>query len=103
MATPMAASSDGAHLMSDGLGLHSNAATPRQRGHAAGRPRAPPSESLGAPSDDEGEGFADDQVPVRTRPTDATNIPRVEDKIGLLIQDNFETFIEGYAPCARSL
>ncbi|KAK0744216.1 putative replication licensing factor [Schizothecium vesticola] len=102
MATPMAASSDGAHLMSDGLGLHSNAATPRQRGHAAGRPRAPPSESLGAPSDDEGEGFADDQVPVRTRPTDATNIPRVEDKIGLLIQDNFETFIEGYVDAPAS-
>jgi len=74
-------------------------ATPRQRpGHpssSAGRPRAPPSESNGAPSDDEGEGFADDQVPVRSRPTDVSNIPRVEDKIGLLIQEHFENFIEG--------
>ncbi|KAK1827652.1 MCM2/3/5 family-domain-containing protein [Podospora conica] len=94
MATP--ASSDGAHLMSDGLGLHSNAATPRQRGYGSGRPRAPPSESLGAPSDDEGEGFADDQVPTRARPNNAVEIPRVEDKIALLIQDNFESFIEGY-------
>jgi len=92
----MAASSDGAHLMSDGVGLHSNAATPRQRG--SGRPRGPPSESLGAPSDDEGEGFADDQVPVRSRPTDAANIPRVEDKIGLVIQEHFENFIEGWEP-----
>jgi len=54
---------------------------------------------MGAPSDDEGEGFADDQVPVRARPTDIANIPRVEDKIGLLIQEHFESFIEG---CANS-
>ncbi|KAK3358588.1 MCM2/3/5 family-domain-containing protein [Lasiosphaeria ovina] len=94
MATPMAVSSDAGYLMSDG------ARTPRQRAPApapsAGRPRAPPSESLGAPSDDEGEGFADDQVPGRIRPTDAHNIPRVEDRIGLIIQDHFENFIEGY-------
>ncbi|KAJ4294748.1 MCM DNA helicase complex subunit mcm6 [Collariella sp. IMI 366227] len=47
-------------------------------------------------SDGEGEGFADDQVPVRARPTDPANIPRVEDKIGLIIQESFESFIEGY-------
>lgn len=97
MAAAMAASSDAGFMMSDGLGR--GAATPRQRqfqpSSSAGRPRGPPSESLGAPSDDEGEGFADDQVPVRSRPTDITNIPRVEDKIGLLIQDHFENFIEG--------
>jgi DNA replication licensing factor MCM6 len=46
-------------------------------------------------SDGEGEGFADDQVPVRARPTDPANIPRVEDKIGLIIQETFEAFIEG--------
>lgn len=69
-------------------------ATPRQR--PSGRPRGPPTESAGAPSDDEGEGFADDQVPVRSRPTDTANIPRVDDKIGLLIQEHFEKFIEGY-------
>jgi len=84
-------------MMSDGHAM-GGGATPRQRpGHpsSAGRPRAPPSESNGAPSDDEGEGFADDQVPVRSRPTDVSNIPRVEDKIGLLIQEHFENFIEG--------
>ena len=79
-------------MMSDGLGLSGQ--TPRQRG--AGRPRAPPSESLGAPSDDDGgEGFADDQVPVRARPTNLADIPKVEDRIGLLIQEHWENFIEG--------
>ncbi|KAK0627808.1 MCM2/3/5 family-domain-containing protein [Immersiella caudata] len=93
------ASSDAGFMMSDGFAMGS--ATPRHRGgqpsSSAGRPRAPPSESLGAPSDDEGEGFADDQIPgARARPTDVANIPRVEDKIGLLIQEHFENFIEGY-------
>lgn len=96
MSTPRALSSDAGFMMSDGLSR--GGATPRQRGlpsSSAGRPRAPPSESLGAPSDDEGAGFEDDQVPARTRPTDITTIPRVEDKIGLLIQEHFENFIEG--------
>ncbi|KAM7193163.1 MCM2/3/5 family domain containing protein [Naviculisporaceae sp. PSN 640] len=100
----MAPSSDAGFMMSDGLAR--GAATPRPRqfqpSSSAGRPRAPPSESLGAPSDDEGEGFADDQVPVRARPADISNIPKVEDKIGLLIQEHFENFIDGYieAPTA---
>ncbi|KAK5658224.1 hypothetical protein OQA88_2199 [Cercophora sp. LCS_1] len=102
MATP-SASSDAGLFMSDGLGM--GGATPRRRGppsSSTGRPRAPPSESMGAPSDDEGEGFADDQVPARARPTDVSSIPRVEDKIGLLLQENFENFIEGFieAPSA---
>jgi DNA replication licensing factor MCM6 len=101
----MAVSSDAGLMMSDGFGR--TAATPRRRpgqpSSSTGRPRAPPSESLGAPSDDEGEGFADDQVPVRSRPTDAATIPRVEDKIGLLIQEHFENFLEGYGSRTRSL
>ncbi|KAK3996175.1 putative DNA replication licensing factor mcm6 [Cladorrhinum sp. PSN332] len=94
MATPVAASSDAGLFMSDGPSR-----TPRARqfpGSSSGRPRAPPSESLGAPSDDEGEGFADDQVPVRARPTDPANIPRVEDSIGRMVQEHFEKFIEGF-------
>jgi DNA replication licensing factor MCM6 len=96
MAAAMAASSDAGFMMSDGLTRPS--ATPRQRhlpSSSTGRPRGPPSESLGAPSDDEGEGFEDDQIPGRSRPTDVSSIPRVEDKIGLLIQEHFENFIEG--------
>lgn len=99
----MAASSDAGFMMSDGLAIGS--ATPRQRhvpSSSAGRPRAPPSESLGAPSEDEGEGFEDDQIPGRSRPTDVSNIPRVEDKIGLLIQEHFENFIEGFAEIPTS-
>jgi hypothetical protein len=57
-----------------------------------------PLQSNAGLSDGEGEGFADDQVPTRTRPTDPANIPRVEDKIGLIIQESFEQFIEGSVP-----
>lgn len=57
---------------------------------------------MGAPSDDEGEGFEDDQIPNRARPTDTANIPRVEDKIGLLIQEHFESFIEGFVETPTS-
>lgn len=67
---------------------------------SSGRPPVPPSESLGlSDGEGEGEGFADDQVPVRARPTDPANIPRVEDKIGLIIQDHFQRFIEGCVRC----
>lgn len=91
------ASSDAGFMMSDGLARGAAAPRPRQfqPSSSAGRPRAPPSESLGAPSDDEGEGFAEDEVPVRARPADISNIPKVEDKIGLLIQEHFENFIDG--------
>ncbi|KFY28994.1 hypothetical protein V493_02590 [Pseudogymnoascus sp. VKM F-4281 (FW-2241)] len=61
------------------------------------RPRGPPSESLAPQSDD--EGFADDQVPVGiTRPRNIHDrpIPRVEDKVGLSVQSNFETFLEKF-------
>jgi DNA replication licensing factor MCM6 len=72
-------------------------ATPKQRSMHRGssaRPRGPPSESLAAPSDDEGEGFADDQIPGRRRRGDPSNIPRVEDRIGMAVQEHFENFIE---------
>jgi DNA replication licensing factor MCM6 len=45
-------------------------------------------------SEDGGDGFADDQVPRSSRITDPANITRVEDRIGMLVQENFETFIE---------
>ncbi|KAJ9149062.1 DNA helicase [Pleurostoma richardsiae] len=90
----MAASSDAGYLMSDAL------SRARQRNFqpssSAGRPRGPPTESLGQPSDDEGDGFADDQIPNRTRRTDQANIPRVEDTIGIYFQEYFENFLEGF-------
>jgi len=97
MATP----SDSGFLMSD----TSRVATPRarqgQRGSSA-RPRGPPSESLGAPSDDEAEGFADDQIPGRRRRGDNSNIPRVEDRIGITVQEHFENFIEEFIEAPSS-
>ncbi|KAF3767525.1 DNA replication licensing factor [Cryphonectria parasitica EP155] len=97
MAATAAMSSDAGFPMSDGLSR-----TPRQRranapsSSAAGRPRGPPSESLGATSDDEGnDGFEDDQIPNK-RPGDTQNIPKVEDKLGVLVQKHFEDFIEGF-------
>ncbi|OAA68327.1 DNA replication licensing factor mcm6 [Niveomyces insectorum RCEF 264] len=107
MAAAMAApSSDVGFPMSDApsRGISSSAATPRHRqqfhhsvSSSSARPRGPPSESLGgAPSDDEGEGFADDQVPHRARRANNEPIPRVDDKIGLAVQQYFETFIEEF-------
>ncbi|KAI1757191.1 MCM2/3/5 family-domain-containing protein [Xylaria castorea] len=95
MATP----SDAGFTMSDAASAP--ATTPKarqnQRGSSA-RPRALPSESLAAPSDDEGEGFADDQIPdhIRRRNNDPSTIPRVEDRIGITVQEHFENFIEEY-------
>ncbi|KAI1413799.1 MCM-domain-containing protein [Hypoxylon sp. FL1857] len=93
MATP----SDSGMLMSDAPSRAP--ATPKQRQFNRGssaRPRGPPSESLAAPSDDEADGFADDQIPSRTRRRDPATIPRVEDRIGLTVQEHFENFIEEF-------
>ncbi|KAL8410956.1 hypothetical protein RB596_000565 [Gaeumannomyces avenae] len=92
VATPMSMAatprSDFGYMMSDAAPRSSGARRP-------GRPRAPPSESNGHPSDDEGDGFADDQVPNRARRPDQV-IPRVEDRVGLAIQDHFQNFIEQF-------
>lgn len=93
----MAPSSDVGYMASDAPSL-APAAQKRPLGppsSSSARPRGPPSENLGAPSDDEGDGFADDQVPRSSRIPDATSIPRVEDRIGSLVQEHFEAFIEG--------
>ncbi|OTB01123.1 hypothetical protein M426DRAFT_14841 [Hypoxylon sp. CI-4A] len=92
MATP----SDSGMLMSDAP--LRGATTPKQRNFrgSSARPRGPPSESLAAPSDDEADGFADDQIPGRARRRDQASIPRVEDRIGVTVQEHFETFIEEF-------
>lgn len=95
----MAASSDAGYMMSDAMSRVGT--TPRRPtfpSSSSARPRAPPSESnIGGPSDDEGEGFADDQVPTKARRSVA-DIPRVEDRLGLTVQESFEDFIEKYEP-----
>lgn len=92
----MAPSSDVGYMMSDAPSLAAGAQR-RNLGFpssSSARPRGPPSENLGAASDDEGDGFADDQVPRSSRIPESANIPRVEDRIGLLVQEHFEAFIE---------
>jgi len=92
-------SSEAGFLTSDGP-----ARTPRARippSSSSVRAAAGPalqSESVAGISDGEAdaEAFVDDQVPSRTRPVDPANIPKVEDKIGLLVQENFENFIENF-------
>ncbi|RYO96830.1 hypothetical protein DL765_011403 [Monosporascus sp. GIB2] len=94
MATP----SDAGIITSDAPS-RATASTPKQRQFQRGssaRPRGPPSESLAAPSDDEGAGFADDQIPGRRRRGDPSTIPRVEDRIGITVQEHFENFIEEF-------
>lgn len=92
----MAPSSDVGYMMSDAP--MRAAATPKRNlgfpSSSSSRPRGPPSENTAGPSDDEGDGFADDQMPRSSRIQDPTNIPRVEDRIGLLVQEHFEAFIE---------
>ncbi|EHK96374.1 putative DNA replication licensing factor mcm6 [Glarea lozoyensis 74030] len=76
----------------------SSVGTPRPRAGrgSSARPRGPPSESVAPLSDD--EGFADDQVPTGTgRPRRKDRaVPRVEDRIGYMIQENFEEFLETF-------
>ncbi|KAF4982225.1 hypothetical protein FZEAL_2109 [Fusarium zealandicum] len=94
MATP----SDAGFMMSD-----APARTPRRNlgfpSSSSARPRGPPSENLGAPtpSEDGGDGFADDQVPRSSRIPNTADISRVEDRIGILVQEHFESFIENFA------
>jgi DNA replication licensing factor MCM6 len=72
-------------------------ATPRIVGirDSSARPGGPLSESLAPQADD--EGFADDQIPLGTnRPRNGRDRPitRVEDNVGLVLQETFERFIE---------
>lgn len=86
---------DADFMMSDAPSLAAAAQKPHPGfSSSSNRPRGPPSENLGNPSDDEPDGFADDEVPRSSRIPGATNIPRVEDRVGLLVQEHFEAFIE---------
>lgn len=89
------ASSEAGFPMSDGPSRA--ASTPRAMpfpSSSSARPRGPPSESLGAHSDIDEDGFADDQVPRSSRRTDTANVAPVEDRIGKMVQDNFQQFME---------
>ncbi|KAF9739680.1 hypothetical protein PMIN06_011224 [Paraphaeosphaeria minitans] len=75
------------------------AATPRGQFRSSSvRPRAPPSESVGAHN--EYEGFADDEIVGRgagRRPNGPrTDIPKVVDVTGETLSQRFQEFLEGY-------
>jgi DNA replication licensing factor MCM6 len=96
MAAAATASSDAGYMMSEGP--YRGGATPRQRpqqypSSSSGRPRAPPSESQGGRSDD--EGFEDDEIPTGVRKRNEVDVPRVKDRIGDLVLQHIEEFIEG--------
>ncbi|KAM3522239.1 hypothetical protein NHJ13051_005801 [Beauveria bassiana] len=93
----MAPSSEAGFMMSDApsiapahrrnLGFPSSSST---------RPRGPPSENPGAPSEDGTEGFADDQMPRTARGNGQGFVPRVQDRIGVLVQEHFAAFVESF-------
>ena len=84
-------------------GAQRNGASKITNGRGANRSSMPPSESNGALSDL--EGFADDEI-VGARGTDinrpkdpmARAVPRVVDKVGEKVAEEFENFLEQWAP-----
>lgn len=97
MATP----SDSGLMMSDAVsGTVSHRRPMGFPSSSSARPRGPPSENMGTPRNDFGDtdtdadGLADDQLPRSSRIPDTANIPRVEDRIGSIVQEHFERFIE---------
>ena len=83
-------------------GPRRNGATKMPNGRGATRSSMPPSESNGALSDV--EGFADDEIvgargTDRNRPKDpmARAVPRVVDKVGEKVAEEFENFLEQYS------
>jgi DNA replication licensing factor MCM6 len=44
--------------------------------------------------DEAADGFGEDEIPRSSRAMGADSVPKVEDKVGLLVQEHFENFIE---------
>jgi DNA replication licensing factor MCM6 len=40
------------------------------------------------------DGFGEDEIPRSSRAVGADGIPKVEDRVGLLVQEHFENFIQ---------
>ncbi|KAM3555452.1 hypothetical protein MY1884_005573 [Beauveria asiatica] len=93
----MAPSSEAGFMMSDAPSIapahRRNLGFPSS---SSSRPRGPPSENPGAPSEDGTEGFADDQMPRTARANAQGLVPRVQDRIGVLVQEHFAAFVESF-------
>lgn len=83
-------------------GARRNGASKMPNGRSAQRSSIPPSESNGALSDV--EGFPDDEIvgargTDRNRPRDpmARAVPRVVDRVGEKVAEEFENFLDKYA------
>ncbi|OAA57827.1 DNA replication licensing factor mcm6 [Cordyceps fumosorosea ARSEF 2679] len=92
----MAPSSEAGFMMSDAPSIAPHRRNMGFPSSSSARPRGPPSENLGAPSEDGTEGFADDQVPRTSRANGQGHVPRVQDLIGGLVQDHFAAFVESF-------
>ena len=60
---------------------------------SSARPRGPPSDTLSM-HEEAADGFGEDEVPRSSRAMGGAAAPKVEDKVGLLVQEHFEAFIE---------
>ncbi|OAA70827.1 DNA replication licensing factor mcm6 [Akanthomyces lecanii RCEF 1005] len=90
-------SSEAGFMMSDAPSMAPHRRNLGFPSSSSARPRGPPSENLGAPSEDGTDGFADDQMPGRTRANGQAHVPRVQDRIGVLVQEHFAAFVESFA------
>ena len=84
-------------------GAHTNGAPKMPNRRSAQRSSVPPSEGTGALSD--AEGFPDDEIvgargTDRNRPRDpmARAVPKVMDKVGEKVAEEFENFLDQYVP-----
>ncbi|ATY65848.1 DNA replication licensing factor mcm6 [Cordyceps militaris] len=92
----MVLSSEAGYMMSDAPSVAANRRNQSLPTSARARPLGPASPGFGAPSDDGTEGFADDQMPRTARSNGQGHIPRVQDRIGVLVQDAFASFVERF-------
>ncbi len=60
---------------------------------SAARPVAPLSDNVSA-HEETAEGFVEDEIPRSSRAQASDAVPKVEDKLGLFVQEHFEAFIE---------
>lgn len=89
----MGPSSDAGLMMSDAPSM-ANRRVGGFPSSSSARPRGPPSENTGAPSEDGTEGFADDQLPRTSQNRGTAQVSRVQDRIGALVQEHFASFVE---------
>jgi DNA replication licensing factor MCM6 len=64
-----------------------------QPSSSSARPVGPLSDAI-SNHEEQVEGFNDDEIPRSSRMMGTDAVPKVEDRVGLLVQEHFEQFIE---------